>query len=109
MGALRLYKELMVAHAVDKPDTSLIFVTSEVRLLTDFVSLTLMKHYHLYQYCLHNSREVDVMRVQVAVEEPLAPLDLSRAKLFEEPIEEGIYGADPQIPVGERIDDAGHV
>ena len=43
-----------------------------MRLLTDFVNLTLMKHFHLYQYCLLHAREVDTVRVDVTLEEPSA-------------------------------------
>jgi hypothetical protein len=81
----REYKRLIMMHAVENPPTSLaIFVSSEVRLLTDYVNLTLMKHFHLYQYCLLFPREVDTVRVEVSLEEPCDPPSLANAKLLED-------------------------
>merc|ERR1719159_1574214 len=81
----REYKRVLMQHAVDKPpDSMAVFVSSEVRLLTDFVNLTLMKHFHLYQYCLLFPREVDTVRVEVSLEEPCDPPSLANAKLLED-------------------------
>jgi hypothetical protein len=81
----REYKKLIMMHAVENPPSSLaIFVSSEVRLLTDYVNLTLMKHFHLYQYCLLFPREVDTVRVEVSLEEPCDPPSLANAKLLED-------------------------
>jgi len=81
----REYKRLIMMHAVENPPTSMaIFVSSEVRLLTDYVNLTLMKHFHLYQYCLLFPREVDTVRVEVSLEDPCEPPSLANAKLLED-------------------------
>merc|ERR1719258_676672 len=89
----------MMQHAVEKPPNSVAyFVSSQVRLLTDFVNLTLMKHFHLYQYCLLHAREVDTVRVDVTLEEPSAPPDLNQAKLREEPTDHGLAGWAPSAP-----------
>merc|ERR1719488_99439 len=81
----REYKRLILLHALDRPpEQVLVFVSSEVRLLTDFVNLTLMKHFHLYQYCLLFPREVDTVRVEVSLEEPCDPPSLANAKLLED-------------------------
>jgi hypothetical protein len=89
----REYQRLCLQHAVDKPPSSVAyFVSSQVRLLTDFVNLTLMKHFHLYQYCLLHAREVDTVRVDVTLEEPSAPPDLNEAKLREPAGDLGLTG-----------------
>jgi hypothetical protein len=97
----REYQRLCLQHAVDKPPSSVAyFVSSQVRLLTDFVNLTLMKHFHLYQYCLLHAREVDTVRVDVTLEEPSAPPDLNQAKLREEPTDHGLAGWSHAPPTG---------
>jgi hypothetical protein len=81
----REYKRLIMMHAVEKPPAMMaIFVSSEVRLLTDYVNLTLMKHFHLYQYCLLFPREVDTVRVEVSLEDPCDAPSLANAKLLED-------------------------
>jgi len=98
----REYKRLVMLHAVDKPPAAAYFVSSEVRLLTDFVNLTIMKHFHLYQYCFLFPREVETVRVDVTLEEPSAPPDLNEAKLREATTDYGLAGwaasAVPDIP-----------
>merc|ERR1719395_412231 len=97
----REYKRLCMQHAVDKPPSCVAyFQASQVRLLTDFVNLTLMKHFHLYQYCLLFAREVDTVRVDVTLECPSAPPDLNQAKLREEPTDHGLAGWSHAPPTG---------
>jgi len=98
----REYKRLILLHALDRPpEQVLVFVSSEVRLLTDFVNLTLMKHFHLYQYCLLYNREVDTVRIEVSLEEPFCtPPSLEHAKLKEEPVDHGLAGVGAPQPDG---------
>jgi hypothetical protein len=100
----REYKRFIMMHAVENPPTSMaIFVSSEVRLLTDYVNLTLMKHFHLYQYCLLFPREVDTVRVEVSLEEPCDPPSLANAKLLEDHGAQAAWSSSfmplPELPV----------
>jgi hypothetical protein len=105
----REYKRLILSHSVDKPPASMaLFVSSEVRLLTDFVNLTIMKHFHLYQYCLLFAREVDTVRAEVSLEEPSPAPSLFNAKLREDPTEPGLGSSWAQaIPSGPELHVAG--
>lgn len=72
------FQELILAHAREDPPNRLgIFRDSEVRLLTDFASVTLFKHYLLYQYCINFDREIETLRFNAHLECPSAPPDLS--------------------------------
>merc|ERR1711972_545028 len=73
----RTFQNLMVTHAREDPPRSLgIFRDSEVRLLTDFASVTLFKHYLLYQYCINFDREIETLRFNPHLERPSPPPDL---------------------------------
>merc|ERR1711907_336589 len=72
------FQQLVLMHSRQDPPQSLgIFRDSEVRLLTDFASVTLFKHYLLYQYCINFDREIETLRFNPHVERPSAPPDLS--------------------------------
>merc|ERR1711985_105709 len=58
-----------------------IFLTEQAKLLSDFASMTLFKHYLLYQYMLYHPRETQVLRFEMNYEQPLPPPDLSAARL----------------------------
>merc|ERR1711985_85884 len=58
-----------------------IFLTEQAKLLTGFASMTLFKHYLLYQYMLYHARETEVLRFEMNYEQPLPPPDLSAARL----------------------------
>lgn len=58
-----------------------IFLTEQAKLLTDFASMTLFKHYLLYQYLLYHNRETEVLRFEMNYEQPLPPPDLTGARL----------------------------
>lgn len=59
-----------------------IFLTEQAKLLTDFASMTLFKHYLLYQYLLYHNRETEVLRFEMNYEQPLPPPDLTGARLI---------------------------
>lgn len=83
------FKRLILDHAVEDPPGRLgIFKNSEVKLLTDFVSATLFKHFLLYQYCVNFDREVQMLRFEMRVEKPNPPLDLTIARPRERESEE---------------------
>lgn len=72
------FQQLVLAHSRQDPPSRLgIFRDSEVRLLTDFASGTLFKHYLLYQYCINFDREIETLRFNAHLERPSAPPDLS--------------------------------
>merc|ERR1719240_2288711 len=72
------FQQLILAHARQDPPQCLgIFRDSEVRLLTDFASGTLFKHYLLYQYCINFDREIETLRFNAHLERPSPPPDLS--------------------------------
>merc|ERR1711972_361939 len=74
----RSFQRLMVTHAREDPPKTLgIFRDSEVRLLTDFASVTLFKHYLLYQYCINFDREIETLRFNPHLERPSSPPDLN--------------------------------
>jgi len=76
------FQKRILAHArQDPPDRIAIFRDSEVRLLTDFASVTVFKHYLLYQYCINFDREIETLRFNPYLERPSAPPDLSLATL----------------------------
>lgn len=76
------FERLILMHSVNDPPERLeIFRGSEVRLLTDFSSMTLFKHFLLYQYCANFEREVQTLRFAMSVERPLPLLDLNAATL----------------------------
>jgi len=57
------------------------FSVEQAKLLTDFASMTLFKHYLLYQYLLYHNRETEVLRFEMNYEQPLPPPDLTGARL----------------------------
>jgi hypothetical protein len=72
------FQQLILSHSRQDPPSRLgIFRDSEVRLLTDFASVTLFKHYLLYQYCINFDREIETLRFNPNVERPSPPPDLS--------------------------------
>lgn len=72
------FQSMILAHARQDPPSRLgIFRDSEVRLLTDFASVTLFKHYLLYQYCINFDREIETLRCNANLERPSPPPDLS--------------------------------
>jgi len=76
------FKELLLAHCRSEPPARLdIFKDSEAKLLTDFATVTLFKHYLLYQYCINFDREIETLRFHPYVERPCAPPDLKVAAL----------------------------
>jgi len=76
------FQKRILAHArQDPPEQIAIFRDSEVRLLTDFASVTLFKHYLLYQYCINFDREIETLRFNPFLERPSAPPDLTLATL----------------------------
>merc|ERR1712151_962222 len=78
------FERLILIHAMNSPPERLeIFKANEVKLLTDFTSTTLFKHFLLHQYCLNFDREVETKHISVSVQRPWAPaelVDLSAAK-----------------------------
>lgn len=76
------FQKLILAHSrQDPPDRLGIFRDSEVRLLTDFASVTLFKHYLLYQYCINFDREIETLRFNSHLERPSPPPDLALGTL----------------------------
>jgi len=76
------FQKRILAHArQDPPERLGIFRDSEVRLLTDFASVTLFKHYLLYQYCINFDREIETLRFNPYLERPSAPPDLTLATM----------------------------
>lgn len=72
------FQQLILAHArQDPPGRVGIFRDSEVKLLTDFASVTLFKHYLLYQYCINFDREIETLRFNAHLERPSPPPDLA--------------------------------
>jgi len=75
------FQRLLLQHSVSKPPERLdVFRVSEARLLTDFASVTLFKHFLLYQFCINCSQEVQTLRFQQPLQRPLPPPDLSTAR-----------------------------
>jgi hypothetical protein len=72
------FEQMMREHSVGP---NAIFLCSQAKILSDFASMTLFKHYLLYQYLLYNSRETEVLRFEMNYEQPLPPPDLSAARL----------------------------
>lgn len=80
----RRFQELFLQHARQEPPDRLgIFRDSEVRLLTDFASVTLFKHFLLYQYCINFDREIETLRFNPHLERPSPPPDLKLGNLRE--------------------------
>jgi len=78
------FQQLVLMHARQDPPSRLgIFRDSEVRLLTDFASVTLFKHFLLYQYCINFDREIEVLRFNPHFERPSPPPDLKLSNLRE--------------------------
>mmetsp|Transcript_29078 Transcript_29078/g.64033 ORF Transcript_29078/g.64033 Transcript_29078/m.64033 type:complete len:261 (-) Transcript_29078:71-853(-) len=92
------FGKLMLRHSGTKgPDTMQLFLPSETKMLTDFASQTFFKHFLLYQYvtlpvadpekpfsqCWGAEREVEVVRSEVALEQPMPTLDLNAATQVE--------------------------
>lgn len=76
------FQTLILAHSRQDPPTCLgIFRDSEVRLLTDFSSVTLFKHYLLYQYCINFDREIETLRFNPHLERPSPPPELALGTL----------------------------
>merc|ERR1719510_1420491 len=76
------FERLLLVHAVSEPPKRLdIFRASEVKLLADFASMTLFKHFLLYQYCTNFDREVQCLRFGMSLERPVHLPSLSAATL----------------------------
>jgi len=76
------FQQLILAHSRQDPPGRLgILRDSEVKLLTDFASVTLFKHYLLYQYCINFDREIETLRFNPHLERPCAPPDLALGTL----------------------------
>eukprot|EP00747_Dinoflagellata_sp_TGD_P182844 gnl/TRDRNA2_/TRDRNA2_37284_c0_seq1.p1 gnl/TRDRNA2_/TRDRNA2_37284_c0~~gnl/TRDRNA2_/TRDRNA2_37284_c0_seq1.p1 ORF type:complete len:348 (+),score=98.53 gnl/TRDRNA2_/TRDRNA2_37284_c0_seq1:126-1046(+) len=77
----KAFEKLILDHSVNAPDAQPpkldIFRGSEARLLADFASTTLFKHFLLYQYCISFDREVETLRFSMSLERPLAAPDLN--------------------------------
>lgn len=74
------FQRLILLHAREEPPNRLgIFRDSEVRLLADFVSTTIFKHYLLYQYCINFDRDIETLRFNMTVSRPSPPPDLKGA------------------------------
>lgn len=72
------FEKMMLDHSVGKNQ---VFHSAQTKLLTDFASMTLFKHYLLYQYLFYNDREKEVLRFEMDYEQPLPPPDLTTARL----------------------------
>lgn len=72
------FERLIRDHSVG---ANAIFLCSQAKLLSDFASMTLFKHYRLYQYSLYHDRETEVLRFEMDYDPPLPPPDLSAARL----------------------------
>lgn len=86
--AFVVFQKLLLAHSANNPSSPQqldVFLGTEARLLADFASMTIFKHYLLYQYCLIFPREVETLRCEVALEAPFAPPNLRRARLLSGP------------------------
>jgi len=75
------FQQLLLNHSVSSPPDRLdIFRVSEAKLLTDFASVTLFKHFLLYQFCTNCEQEVQTLRVRRTIQRPLPPPDLASAR-----------------------------
>lgn len=75
------FEELLVRHSISEPPDRLdIFRGTEARMLTDFATQTLFKHFLLYQSCINFEREVQTLRFTLAVERPFHAPDLGAAQ-----------------------------
>merc|ERR1719160_2389501 len=72
------FEQLIRNHSVG---SNAVFHTAQTKLLTDFASMTLFKHYLLYQYLFYHDREKEVLRFEMDYEQPLPPPDLTAARL----------------------------
>lgn len=83
-GAFKEFQRLLVTHCQGAAPASLsIFRVSEAKMLTDFATTTLFKHFKLYQYCINLPREVQLLRFSMALDRPQGPPDLRHGKLKE--------------------------
>lgn len=72
------FKDLVVQHAANDPPSRLaIFSAAEARLLVDFATGTVFKHFLLYQCCVHEEQQVEHFRTIENLERPLKPPDLN--------------------------------
>lgn len=78
------FQKLVIAHATNDPPKRLpIFSGAEARLLVDFASGTIFKHFLLYQCCLGCPERVEVQTFVNQVERPRPPPALSLVFLKE--------------------------
>jgi len=76
------FQELLVQHSINSPPTQLgVFRLSDAKMLTDFASTTLFKHFLLYQFCINMNQEVQTLRFCRPLQRPLAAPDLTGARL----------------------------
>lgn len=97
------FERLILTHAVQDPPSEdgnrkrlAVFNGSEVRLLTDFASATLFKHFLLYQFCINFDRQVQALRFSVDLDRPLPAPDLitGRMKPRKRSQEQSVDGAE---------------
>jgi len=75
------FERVILTHSMKGPGKMDLFRGSDVKLLTDFASLTVFKHFLLYQYCLNFPVEVQVARRGINVQRPWPLPDLNDATL----------------------------
>lgn len=76
------FEKLLLKHSLEDPPERLgIFRNSQARLLVDFASLTLFKHFLLYDFCINYERQVETLRFNLPIANPLPPCDLSASEL----------------------------
>lgn len=80
------FERRIIQHSVNAPPESMaIFSGSEVRLLVDFVKISLFKHFLLYRYTINFECQMRTLRFTMGVERPLKPPSLKDAKQRSKP------------------------
>merc|ERR1740123_2796355 len=78
----RRFQELLVQHSIQAPPAQLgVFRVSDAKLLTDFASTTLFKHFLLYQFCVNVEQEVQTLRFCRPLQRPLPCPDLTGVRV----------------------------
>ncbi|KAF4709934.1 hypothetical protein FOZ62_002251 [Perkinsus olseni] len=74
-AAVDKFQELALTYTIDMP----VFSPPEMRLLSDYLGLTLFAHYNLYMYCLMCPRETERIEVTLVLPDPEVPPPLEEA------------------------------
>ena len=70
--SFEVFKEMVVRHSTDGPDSRAVFSERDVKKITDFVSKGFYRHFRAYQLVFSSRQTIESVSHDIVVETPLA-------------------------------------